>query len=148
MELFVFSAVDLTNIWAGVGARMWAVSSEQASNASIQGKARKFQVGSLGLFYCVATKSLTTPFLVSSPPRFGETITNVWRDSWQLPFGIVPLGSPHKQVAVGSLARKLPSLADGKQRTSLFNFQPITAFAASHLLPEDWAIIVAELART
>lgn len=148
MELFVFSAANLTNIWAGVGAHMWAVSPEQASNASIQGKARKFQVGSLGLFYCVATKSLTTPFLVTTTPRFGEVIANVWPESWELPFGIVPLGSPHKQIPVASLAEKLPSLTGGKSWTSLFTFQPVTVFAASRPSTEDWAILVAELANT
>jgi hypothetical protein len=137
VEVFVFSVANLTNVWAGVGARMWAVSPEQASNASIQGKARKFQVGSLGLFYCVATKSFTTPFLVTSAPRFGETIADVWPESWELPFGIAPLGSPRKQVPVSSLASKLSGLAGGKSWTSLFTFQPITVFAASQLLSED-----------
>jgi hypothetical protein len=148
VQVFTFSAANLTNIWAGVGARMWAVSPEQAANASIQGKARKFQVGSLGIFYCVLTKSVTTPFLVSSAPRFGHTVSNVWPESWELSFGIVPLGSPHKRLTVSSLGTKLPSLAGGKQWTTLFTFQPVTVFAASQLQSEDWAVLVGELADT
>jgi len=145
MKVFAFSAATLTNIWAGVGSRLWAVSEEQAANPSIQGKARKFQVGSLGLFYWVGSKCLTTPFVVSSPPRFGEVVSHVWPERWMLPFGIVPLGSPHKQVPVGELAARLPSLNKGQAWTSLLHISPITAFAPSRLVPEDWAMLIGEL---
>lgn len=145
MEVFTFSAANLTNIWAGVGSHSWAVSPEQAANASIQGKARKFQVGCLGIFYCVSSKSLTTPFLVSSPPRPNEVVTNVWPEQWALPFGIVPMGSPHRQLPVSSLATKLPGLAGSQAWSSLFHVSPITGFAPSQLTPEDWAVLVHEL---
>jgi hypothetical protein len=145
LEVFTFSAATLTNIWAGVGSHSWAVSQEQAANPSIQGKARKFKVGSLGLFYCVGSKSITTPFIVSSPPRFDEFITHIWPEHWALPFGIVPLGSPDKQLQVGELAAKLPSLSNGQAWSSLFHISPITVFAPTQLTPEDWAILVGAL---
>lgn len=146
MEIFTFSASTLTNIWAGVGSRSWALSHEQAANSSIQGKARKFQVGSLGLFYCVENKSLTTPFVVASKPRFDEVVSHIWPEPWELPFGIIPLGTPHRQLPVSDLASKLPSLRGGGAWSSLFHVTPITVFAASQLTAEDWAVLVSELA--
>jgi hypothetical protein len=145
MDIFVFTSANLTNIWAGVGARQWAVSNEQAGNASIQGKARKFAIGSLGIFYCVESQCLTTPFMVVSKPRFEEIVSHIWPGSWSLPFGIVPLGSPHKLLPVSRLAPKLPSLTSGQSWSSLFHVTPLTVFASSKLTPEDWAVVVGEL---
>ncbi len=145
MDIFVFSSENLTNIWAGVGARTWAVAPKQAKSAQIQGKAKKLAVGSLGLFYCVESKCLTTPFMVTSKPQVGEIVSHIWSGQWGLPFGIVPLGSPHKTLRVSSLASKLPSLSSGQGWASLFHVAPATVFAASKLTPEDWAAIVGEL---
>lgn len=66
MELFVFSSKTLTNIWAGIGARKWAVSLDQAANPGIATKAKALRIGSIGILYCVETQSLTTPFIVAS----------------------------------------------------------------------------------
>ena len=60
MELFVFSSKNLTNIWAGIGARKWAVSQDQAANTGVTTKAKALRVGSLGILYCVETQSLTS----------------------------------------------------------------------------------------
>jgi hypothetical protein len=147
MDLFVFSSANLTNVWAGVGSRSWAVSLTQAENASIQGRAKNLQVGSLGIFYCVEEKCLTTPFMVSSRPRAGEFVTNIWPEKWALPFGIQPLGSPHKRVAVSALRDLLPSLKDGKAWSSLLHVAPGIAFAASDISREDWAALVSALAQ-
>jgi hypothetical protein len=73
----------------------------------------------LGTLAIYTTKSLTTPFVVSSAPRIGEVVTNVWAEQWTLPFGIVPIGSPHKQLPVAALSSKLPSLANGQAWSSV-----------------------------
>ena len=65
MELFVFSLKNLTNIWAGIGAKLWAVSKPQKEGVrGITNRSQKMQIGSLGLLYCSATKTFTTPFIV------------------------------------------------------------------------------------
>jgi hypothetical protein len=51
--LFVFSSKNLTNIWAGIGDRRWAVS--QRADAQMKGlrtKTRAMTVGSIGVLYC------------------------------------------------------------------------------------------------
>jgi len=145
MDVFVFTSENLANIWAGVGACTWAVSQGQAANSSIRGKARLFAVGSLGIFYCVKPKCITTPFMVTSKPRLDEVVSHIWRDKWALPFSIVPLGTPHKRISVSALASRLPSLRGGRAWSSLLNVSPITVFAASKLTREDWAVLVDEL---
>ncbi|WP_298834775.1 hypothetical protein [uncultured Piscinibacter sp.] len=149
MDVYTFSVADNTNIWAAVGAQMWAISEKQAANPSNQGKARKFQIGSIGLFYCVEEESLTTPFIVTSAPRFNEQVVNIWKGTWALPFGIHPFGNPNRQLKVAALAERLPSLrAEKRSWTTLFHVSPMTIFAASHLTQEDWALLVQELAVT
>lgn len=147
MNVFVFSSSNLTNIWAGIGARRWAVSQAQGENPSIKTKAKNMPVGSLGLFYCVETQSLTTPFLVRSQPEENQIVKNIWPEPWLLPFGILPLGSPHHQLKKDELGKKLPSLKHGNQRwDQLFHIQPLTVFAPSVLSEADWAVVVSELA--
>jgi hypothetical protein len=149
MDLYVFSSKNLTNIWAGIGAKMWAVSDAQASNAAIRTKAQKLPIGTLGLFYCVEVQSLTTPFLIRTKPDEAKTITNVWPEAWQLPFAIAPLGSPILQVHKDRLGSVLPSLQSGSRNwDNLFHIQPVTVFAPSTISDNDWAVLVTELAST
>ena len=145
MHVYIFSSSTLTNIWAGIGARKWAVSNGQGANASIRGKAANLPVGAFGLLYCVDLQSLTTPFLITSRPDMNASVGNVWLDEWVLPFSIFPLGSPRHQIQKDDLANLLPSLKGGRPWTQLIHFQPITAFAPSDLSDDDWAAIAAEL---
>ena len=147
IDIYAFSSANLTNIWAGVGAHLWAVSLEQARNASIRGKARNLPVGGVGIFYCVEDKALTTPFLIRSKPDLDTEITHVWPERWALSFRIVPLGSPEKRVPVSELRSKLPSLARTTSAwNSLFHISPLTVFAASKVSEDDWAVLIQELA--
>ena len=72
MEIFVFASKNITNIWAGVGAHLWAVSQTRDATTA-QGrktKARRMKVGSFGIVYCNEMQALTTPF--RAPLRIGE----------------------------------------------------------------------------
>jgi hypothetical protein len=79
MELFCFASKSLTNIWAGIGARMWAVAetSESDMKARIT-KSKRMKVGSLGVLYCNETHSFTTPFLVYSMPNPESVVADIW----------------------------------------------------------------------
>ena len=55
MHLYIFSSSDLTNIWAGIGAGMWAVSETSASNPAAISRADNLPVGAFGMLYCVKT---------------------------------------------------------------------------------------------
>ena len=145
MDVYVFSSKNLTNIWAGIGARRWAVSRKQGDNQSIQTNAKKLPVGGLGILYCVDAQSFTTPFVVTSKPDVDATVTNIWPEPWTLPFSIFPLGSPMRQLHKDRLAKLLPSLKNGRIWDQLLHVQPITVFAPSQLSDEDWSAIVGEL---
>lgn len=146
MELFVFSSSNLTNIWAGVGARRWAVSREQAEMPGARTKARFLRVGSLGILYCVETQSLTTPFLVSSVPDEQATVTDVWPEEWHLPFGIHPLGSPHRQMGKAEIAQLPTVLASGRRWNNVVRTQGQFVFQPTTLDAEDWEILFRRLA--
>jgi hypothetical protein len=116
MKIYVFASSSLTNIWAGVGARMWAVSEQQASNAAIKGKARRLGAGVFGLLYCVKNSSFTVPFVVRSRPNLEKIIYDVWPEPWHLPFQIIPLGTPLKRVVQGRVEVAAPG-ASGQRAT-------------------------------
>lgn len=146
MELFVFSSKNLTNIWAGVGARRWAVSAEQSDMPGARTKARGLRVGALGILYCVETQSLTTPFLVSSPPDEQATVRDVWPEEWYLPFGIYPLGSPYRQMGKADITQLPAVIASGRQWNNVILTQGQFAFQATMVGSEDWEVLFTRLA--
>ena len=90
MEVFVFSSNNLTNMWAGVGAKRWAVSMKLAKNKGTITKSKKIKIGSIGLLYCSETGELTTPFLITSLPEAkyfnnrymgGRVGTSIWNNA-------------------------------------------------------------------
>ena len=67
MKLYSFASENLTNIWAGIGAGMWAVG-ESDNSAFVKGrvtKAARMPIGAFGT-YCNETGSLTVPFVIYS----------------------------------------------------------------------------------
>jgi len=143
MNIYVFSSKDLTNIWAAIGAKKWAVSKKQSSNASICTRSQNLPIGSLGLFYCVKEQSLTTPFVIRSKPK-EEDAKDIWPQTWALPFDIIPLGSPEKRVPKDDLKILLPSLKN-KSWNQLIHVSGSTVFSASKISEEDWGILINKL---
>jgi hypothetical protein len=148
MNLYIFSSSNLTNIWAGIGARMWAVSIPQANNVSgAPQKAANMQIGSIGVLYCSSTQSFTTPFLVASKSDQNLTINDVWPEPWTLPFRILPLGSPKKQLPKDQVKALLPSLRTStRQWNHLLLVTPATVFVPSEITAEDWEALMVHLA--
>jgi hypothetical protein len=148
MDIFVFPSADLTNIWAGVGAKMWAVSLNRARNKGTITKSKKMQIGSIGIIYCSETKEFTTPFLVTSDADPEIVVSNIWPQEWGLSFGILPLGSPKKRIHKDKLRTELPS-ATGTGARKLFEILPVRtdfSFQASKITAEDWAYLFHNLA--
>ena len=78
MELFCFASKNLVNIWAGIGAGMWAVAETSPTDMKARfTKSKRMKVGSLGLLYCNETHSFTTPFLVYSQTDPEAVIRNI-----------------------------------------------------------------------
>jgi hypothetical protein len=147
MELFCFPSKNLTNIWAGIGARMWAVAKTKNMQARIT-KSKRMKVGSLGLLYCNETHSFTTPFLVYSEPDPEKSITNVWLGTWYLPFNIHPLGNPTRQVSKDTAKLEWPVLKNSRNVPKDMNIPGMMIFTPKEISPDDWALILSSLSVT
>jgi hypothetical protein len=149
MELFVFSSMNLTNIWAGIGARLWAVSKRDETQVkAMVTKSRRMNVGSSGVLYCSETKSFTTPFLVYSKADATQIVANVWPEEWILPFKIHPLGTPAKQLPLSTAKERLPILRarPNDNPTHILPITPTTVFASATITSEDWEVLIQALA--
>lgn len=149
MELFCFASKNLTNIWAGIGARMWAVAETSPSDMkAIITKSKRMKVGSLGLLYCNETHSFTTPFLVYSEPDPDRVIEDIWSEKWRLPFRILPLGNPSRQVHMDDAKKRWPVLlkSSSSSVSAAMNITGTTVFVPADITADDWAMVVNDLA--
>jgi hypothetical protein len=147
MKLYSFASENLTNIWAGIGAGMWAVG-ESENSTFVKGritKAARMPIGAFGILYCNETGSLTVPFVVYSKANPDRTETDVWSKVWVLPFDIKPLGNPRRQLTRDRAKKVLPSLKENSFE-KLFLVQGQFAFQATEVTDEDWAVLIQELA--
>ncbi len=148
VRVYVFSSSSVTNIWAGYGARMWAVSKGESETAfkGKRTKAAKISSGSFGLLYCEPWQAFTVPFVFRSKPQTEFSEREVWDGEWFLPFAITPLGSPRSRLQ-GEDIKKLP----GAARRGITNFshylrvQGNFAFQESLVAEQDWEKIVEKL---
>lgn len=152
MSIFVSSSKNLTNIWAGIGAGLWAVSksADRTFHAGRVTKSKSMKIGSFGILYCSDTQSLTTPFIVFSAPDEAAVVREIWPEEWVLPFAIHPLGSPRKQMPKSQAMELLPSLRDVGHTNfgKALPVQATTAFAASPLKDADWELLISHLAES
>lgn len=149
MNIFMFSSKNLTNIWAGIGARLWAVSDTgiPATRKGRVTKSKSMRVRSFGILYCSETHALTTPFVVYSAPDQMRVVTDVWPEEWVLPFRILQLGDPSRQLRRSQAKRVIPSLKEARKNfDSLFHVQATTAFAPSKIGEDDWEVLIQHLA--
>jgi hypothetical protein len=141
MDLYIFGSNNLTNIWAGVGAKKWAISKDQADMPAAETKARGLPVGAVGLLYCSETHTFSTPFLVVSVPEIGKSVTGIWPEEWFFPFEILPLGSPLKHMTTDQVSA-LPTIkASGRPWNRTLRVQGQFVFQPTTISAKDWAII-------
>lgn len=148
MELFCFASKNLTNIWAGIGARMWAVAETSATDMKARiTKSKRLKVGSLGLLYCNETHSFTTPFLVYSEPDPEKVVSDVWSEKWRLPFRIHPLGTPARQVHMDAAKTRWPILKNvgAGGVSAAMHITGTTVFVPTEISGDDWALILSDL---
>jgi hypothetical protein len=150
MDIYVFASKNLTNIWAGIGARLWAVSQtdDTATSLGRKTKSQSIRLGSFGILYCVDTHSLTTPFIVYSKPDPDRIVVNVWPEKWVLPFRILPLGTPDLQLSSELAKRALPIFQKSEEKNfgKVFHVQAVTAFSPTSIGAEDWEELIRHLA--
>ncbi len=148
MELFCFASKGPTNIWAGIGARMWAVAETSPTDMKARiTKSKRMTVGSLGILYCNETHSFTTPFVVISVPDPIKVVNDVWPEHWRLPFAIHPLGNPSRQVAAATAKQKWSVLANvgAGGVSAVMNITGTTVFVPVTVSADDWALILSDL---
>ena len=145
-NLYAFSSESVTNIWAGVGAELWAV--PKGASPSTRGKAAKLPVPSFGILYSAADHSLTVPFVILTRPDAQRIETEVWHGPWALPFRIKPLGTPRRMLSKSEAKKEIPSFA----RLATYNFGKVFrvggayAFNRCDATPADWAVLIDRLA--
>ena len=145
-NLYAFSSENVTNIWAGVGAEMWAVPIRP--NASVRGKAAKITIPSFGILYASAEQALTVPFVIISSPDQKRIEDRVWHGSWALPFRIKPLGNPRKMLSASEAKSLIPSF----ERLQTANFGRVFRVGGSYAFnrcdadQSDWHILMEVLA--
>ena len=145
-NLYAFSSESVINIWAGVGAELWAV--PKKPNASVRGKAAKIDVPSFGILYAGAEQALTVPFVILTHPDPERIESNVWNDDWALPFKIKPLGTPRKMLKASEAKGIFPSFNRLKTDNfgKVFRVSGAYAFNRCDVEQADWDILVERLA--
>jgi hypothetical protein len=145
-EIFCFSSNNQTNLWAGFGAKKWAVSDcDSKQMETRKTKSLEFSIGSLGLLYCSNPKFFTMPFKVTSEVEW-RVESSIWLEPWVMPFSIEPLGSPRCRLPIADAYKVLDCLKDKASVTDVFYIGGSCNFTASHIPDEDWDIILEELA--
>lgn len=145
-NLYAFSSESVTNIWAGVGAELWAV--PKKASASTRGKAAKVPVPSFGILYSSVDHSLTVPFVILTEPDQEHIENEVWHGPWALPFRIKPLGTPRKMLEAQEAKKIIPSFS----RLQTDNFGKVFrvggayAFNRYDTTSADWAVLIDRLA--
>ena len=137
VPVYVFSSNSMTNIWAGYGARRWAVADVKQETVT---KAAGMKIGSQGILYCSheGRQGFTMPFVTVSEPDPSSTEKYIWSGEWVLPFSIRPLGSPDAFVPKGDLAMGLSGIPKGKNWSHYLHVQGLTKFVPSSLSQSDW----------
>ncbi|MDB5710096.1 MAG: hypothetical protein JWL96_2166 [Sphingomonas bacterium] len=145
MNIYAFASRSRTNIWAGIGRGLWAVSHSPhpSTNKGRATKAAKMPIGSFGLIYCSENQTYNTPFVVLGAVHPTLVIADVWPEPWILPFEIRALGNPSRAVRREEMYDLLPSLKAGPSLSvdDLLEIKGVQAFNASTITEADWAAL-------
>ena len=110
-------------------------------------KARHMPICTPGVIWRTRAGFFTTPFIVYSNADPQEKITDVWPETWMLPFRIHPLGTPRKRLYEREAWQVLPVLND-KPRTNIthvLRLSALTSFVPSEV-SENWEVLLQHLA--
>ncbi len=109
--------------------------------ASLTTRCEEIEPGAHGVFYCSASKSLTTPFTFTTDPEIDGVVFS---------FGFEPLGSPQKEMSLGQARRLLDvgKNSDSVNSSNIFNLAPTRAFTPIMVTETDWTTILRNLATT
>jgi hypothetical protein len=85
--------------------------------------------------------------MVYSKPDPKAEVSNIWPETWTLPFGILPLGSPSLQLHKDEAKRILPIFKNSGEAnfSHIFHVQALAAFSPSAIGGDDWELLVSRL---
>jgi len=149
VKLFIFPSSNTTNVSAGIGAGLWAVSDgDEQRRKELKTKSKGMPVGSAGVIWRTGERFFTTPFIVYSAPSADERVTDVWPETWILPFRIHTLGTPRKKLVENDAWRELPvpNQIPRTNITHVLRVNALTSFVPSDVSEQDWAILLMHLA--
>jgi len=147
VDLYVFPAMSLRDIQTGHDAGRWGIHVSAKMRASLTTRCRDIPVGAHGIFYCSASKSLTTPFTFTTVPDPDTTITDLWHDERSFVFDFDPLGSPQRQMGLDQARRLLDvsTKSTSSNSSNIFHLAPTRMFAPIEITDTDWATILRNL---
>lgn len=144
-DIYCFSSNNQTNLWAGFGAKMWAVSDcDRKQMETRKTKSMNFPVGGFGLLYCSASKFFTMPFKIRTDVEW-RVVENIWPEPWAMPFGIEPFGSPALRLTIADAMKLLDCMKGKSTITDVFFIGGACNFTPSHIPDADWQVILEEL---
>ncbi|MEH7026578.1 hypothetical protein [Bacillus wiedmannii] len=146
MEIYIFPSYNITNAWAAVGGKKWAVkpSENESTNKGYKTKSQKMLIGSFGMLYNSEQKEFTIPFVVKSKAR--DIIENeIWNGEFILPFEIIPLGDPSKRITKEELERILTDHNDIKGLSIFGKLSPSLSFNSNTIKKEVWNDVLERL---
>jgi hypothetical protein len=144
MRLFIFSSTSLDNIRQGIESKCWAVGPMDGSQEGARRtRAKEMLVGSAGLFYCSdpRNKVFCVPFVVESQPE-DRAISNIWDETWYLPFKIRPIGDLTRQVTWQHACNSWSFMRDSSNPGG--QVAPIRVFAPLLVQRHEWDKILTQ----
>jgi hypothetical protein len=111
---------------------------------------RYFVPGVHGLLYCNPTQSFTTPFIATSEADLSSVGTDIWPEPWMLPFSMMPLGDPRRQIHKDEAAARwsilIERLRHQRSVSAALNITGTTVFVPTDIPGEAWQMILNDLA--
>jgi hypothetical protein len=147
VDLYVFPATSLREIQTAHDAGRWGIQASASRHASLTTRAKEIPIGAHGIFYCSASKSLTTPFRFTSAPDPDSTIADLWHDERSFPFGFEPLGSTQRQMGLDQARRLLDvsTTSTSTNSSNIFHLAPTRMFSPIEITDTDWDTLLRTL---
>jgi hypothetical protein len=147
VHLYTFPARSLRDIQIAHDSGTWGIQASAKMRASLDARSVEISPGDRGVFYCAASKSLTTPFTFTTAPDPGRTITELWPDSRSFVFDLAPLGSPRREMGLDQALRLLDTstASTSKNTSNIFHLAPTQAFAPIDITDRDWDTLLRNL---
>jgi hypothetical protein len=145
MKLWLFSSKKSENIELGFKAKRWAVSIiDESTTKQRYTKSRDMLPGSFGLLYCSENRAFTLPFEVLTQPEL-KTESNIWPETWELPFAIKPLGAPNRMVGLPVAKISWDCLKNSTNTAcTLRGVNGRTVFLPNEITNQDWVKIITD----